>query len=72
MEKLSKKTVRMFDTVILIKRSRLRNSCLHVRLLKRDDPMVCDHCDGTDIGAFYLEDLKLTHCICSCGKEWVE
>jgi hypothetical protein len=33
---------------------------------------VCDKCHGTDIGAFYLEDLKLTHCICICGKEWVE
>ena len=34
--------------------------------------MVCDTCHGTDIGEFYLDDLQLTHCICACGKEWVE
>lgn len=80
MERLSKKTVRMFDTVILIRKSRLRNLFLHLR---RDDIMSNASC--TRCGSMIHSRVKLDpefistagpdtfHVICvGCSFEWVE
>jgi hypothetical protein len=41
-------------------------------LSERVENISCDRCGSTKVTKNYIEVAEVVHCVCECGKEWVE
>lgn len=41
-------------------------------LSERVENIECDRCGSTNVYKNYIEVAEVVHCVCECGKEWVE
>ena len=41
-------------------------------LSERVENISCDKCGSTKVYKNYIDSAEVVHCVCECGKEWVE
>ncbi len=41
-------------------------------LSERVENISCDSCGSSNVTKNYIDVAELVHCVCECGKEWVE